>query len=301
MHIYAYLFSRSNLFKSKIHLPSHWEGKKIFNLDYQLIPDSNFRSSLNSSLSSCRNCRLSLLNSFNKKHNTNIQYIDAEDPLTNFLSFDCPLAIESHCAYHKSIFNNMNKHDLLKLFDFNDFIKNLDIYKYLEDIQGTYNTAHLRKKDLLLPGNKTHGFVNFGCFYKAFEKFDIDPNSVHWISDSPIESPRSIFDFKVNSFYKNYKWKYPEGSSFDSSFGFDWLFDFLTMYFSQNLFRSFSSFSFWAGFLSMNRETPTQVFSAQISDNKIAHTKIVKADFVRGNHVHWASALHPEVPNLIIT
>lgn len=300
MHIYAYLFSRSNLFKSKIYLPSHWEGEKIFNLDYHLIPDSDFRASLNSSLSSCRNCRLSLLNYFNKKYNTNIQYLDAEDPRVNFASFHYPLAIESHCAYHKSIFENMNKHDLLRLFHFNDFIKNLDIYKYLEDIQGTYNVAHLRKKDLLLPGNKTHGFVNFGFFNKAFKKFDIDPNSIHWVSDSPIESARSIFDFKVNSFYKNYKWKYPEGSNFDSHFGFDWLFDFLVMYFSKNLFRSFSSFSFWAGFLSMNRDLPTQVFSAKSCMNKTSNTKIVKADFVEGNHVHWASALHPEVPSLII-
>ena len=300
MHIYAYLFSRSQLFNSKIYLPSHWEGNKLFNLDYYLIPDQTLASLLNSSPSACRKCRLDILNNFNKKNSTNIKYIDAEDPHINYQSFDSPIAIESHCAYHKSVFKNMNKQDLLKLFDFNDFIKNLDIYKFLEDIQGTYNVAHLRKKDLLLAGNKTNGFVNFGCFYKAFKKFDINPDSMHWISDSPIESPISIFNFKDDGFYKNYKWKYPEGSIFDSRFGFDWLLDFLIMYFSKNLFRSFSSFSFWAGFLSMNRDSPTQVFSAKSCMNKTSNAKIVKADFVEGNHVHWASALHPEVPSLII-
>ena len=67
---------------------------------------------------------------------------------------------------------------------------------------------------------------------------------------------------------------------------FDWLDDFLKLYFARTIFRANSSFSWWAAMLS-----PTaKVFSPVIDTNHIYGVDGVEeitVDFVEGNHPHW--------------
>lgn len=272
MHIFAYLLTRSNLLGGSIFLPSHWEGSKIFNLKYNLAPN------------------------FNSYKNLNIKKINVNDPFNNYrLSNYCAL-VDDHCSYHASIFKQMNKKDLLKSFEFNDFVKDLEIYKRLEDLQGTYSIAHYRKLDLQSPNNKTHSEIDIISYKKAFRDFDIDPQTIHWVSDVGLPPKNDLaFDYEPAP---EKLWKYPEGSIFNKIYGFDWLFDFLKMYFSKNLFRPYSSFSFWAGFLSQNRNTPTKVFCPNKESYQKPEPKIV--NFIEGNHTHWAAGRHKNLPDLII-
>ncbi len=67
---------------------------------------------------------------------------------------------------------------------------------------------------------------------------------------------------------------------------FDWLDDFLKLYFARTIFRANSSFSWWAATLS-----PTaKVFSPVIDQPHIYGVdgmKEITVDFVEGNHPHW--------------
>ena len=67
---------------------------------------------------------------------------------------------------------------------------------------------------------------------------------------------------------------------------FDWLDDFLKLYFARTIFRANSSFSWWAATLS-----PTaKVFSPVIDKHHIYGVdgmEEITVDFVEGNHPHW--------------
>ena len=81
-------------------------------------------------------------------------------------------------------------------------------------------------------------------------------------------------------------WTYPTGSEYLPGVIFDWLDDFLKLYFARTIFRANSSFSWWAAMLS-----PTaKVFSPVIDTNHIYGvdgTEEITVDFVEGNHPHW--------------
>lgn len=274
MHIFAYLATRSKILNGCIFLPSHWEGSRIFNLQYNLTNKQvNYK-------------------------NLNTSKINTSDAKFNYSLSDAPALINDHCCYHSSIFEKMNKDHLLNVFKFNDFIKNLDIYKKIEDLQGSYSVAHYRRLDLGCPKNKTHAMINPLSYKRAFKKFDIDPDKIHWVSDISLHQQKDFNFLDYPPFQK--LWGYPEGSVFNDSYGFDWLVDFLKMYFSKNLFRPYSSFSFWAGFLSQNREVPPKVFCPITKEFKDFKNKTLDIEFIEGNHTHWASGLHPNLPELII-
>ena len=66
---------------------------------------------------------------------------------------------------------------------------------------------------------------------------------------------------------------------------FDWLPDFLRLYFARTIFRANSSFSWVAGFLS-----PTaKVYSPVLTDRKtyMGENDELNFEFVEGNEPHW--------------
>jgi hypothetical protein len=67
---------------------------------------------------------------------------------------------------------------------------------------------------------------------------------------------------------------------------FDWLEDFLRLYFARTIFRANSSFSWWAAFLS----PCARVFSPVIDKRHIYGVdglEEIDVDFIEGNHPHW--------------
>ena len=81
-------------------------------------------------------------------------------------------------------------------------------------------------------------------------------------------------------------WDYPTGSQYLPGIVFDWLHDFLKLYFARTIFRANSSFSWWAATLS-----PTaKVFSPVVDKRHIYGVdgiEEIDVEFVEGNHPHW--------------
>ncbi len=67
---------------------------------------------------------------------------------------------------------------------------------------------------------------------------------------------------------------------------FDWLDDFLRIYFARTVFRANSSFSWWACFLS-----PYSQAYAPVLDKRVVYGRDsldeVDFEFVKGNYPHW--------------
>ena len=71
---------------------------------------------------------------------------------------------------------------MLQWLQFSDEVKNLDIYKELEDKQGTYDIAHLRRDDISNANyNKrnvqAYSVINKQSYTKAFQKFGFCPKN----------------------------------------------------------------------------------------------------------------------------
>ncbi len=297
MHTYAYLHSRAKKFGGKLYLPSHWEGKQLFNLDYEIVEDDDLRLHLNQSIEPFDKLdyRLKKVEEFNKKSGYNFKYINADNPNENFKKLNHDAAIDSVCAYHHSIFSNMKLADVLKLYEFKDEIKNLDIYKKLEDRQGTYDIAHLRRDDISNVNYKNNGgysVISKDAYLKAFDKYDYDPAKIEWTTDDWSSKWGVGNPFNSGLLDKRGGWNYPVGAEVLPDIVFDWLPDFLRIYFARSIFRANSSFSFWACTLSKGRETPPKIFAPRL-DHRILYAKEetyeqeTEFEFEEGNHPHW--------------
>jgi len=161
----------------------------------------------------------------------------------------------------------------------------LDIYKRLEDKQGTYDIAHLRRDDISNPNynkrnHQGYSVVNKQSYLNAFEKFGYDVSKMEWTTDDwtgkwGVGKPQ----------HGRGGWSYPVGSRVLPDVIFDWLPDFLRLYFARTIFRGNSSFSWWAACLS-----PTaKIYSPVLTKRKIyfGESDELDFDFVEGNHPHW--------------
>jgi hypothetical protein len=107
--------------------------------------------------------------------------------------------------------------------------------------------------------------------------FGVDPLKMEWISD----------DFPS---HPSMGWRYPEGqrAAPDGMF-FDFLPDFLKLYFGRNIFRANSSFSWWASFLS-----PTgTVYSPVLHERVLYHEtqRELNCEFIQSTSPHFMHIL----------
>lgn len=297
MHTYAYLHNRAKKFGGQVYLPSDWEGKQLFNLDYKIIDDDELRLAINQSIQPFDSLdhRLKKLREFNNRSEFNFQYCNPDNPQQTYKDFKSGVAIDSVCAYHHKIFDDMKLSDVLKLYEFNDKVKNLDIYKRLEDKQGTYDIAHLRRDDISNVNYKKNGgysVISKEAYLKAFEKFDYNPDEIEWTSDDWSGKWGVGNSIAQGAIERRGSWTYPVGAEVLPEIIFDWLPDFLRLYFARSIFRANSSFSFWACTLSKGRENPPRIFAPRL-DHRILYAKKetyeqeTEFDFEEGNHPHW--------------
>lgn len=280
-YLYAYYYSKIN--EIEMILPSEWEGSKLFKHKPYNILDKNISYKITQSRSS-RNDLDPAIDIVSELY-PNISSIvpNSHDPYSYSGS---PVSFCSGCFYHEEIFKPMSKKEILWLFEFSDEVKNSSSYKYWQSKAGTYDVAHLRRDDVSDPEfNKKYiqwySTISLDSYYRAFDKFGFDKNYIEIVSD----------DF-TKKWHKNRKttkmsgWTYPEGSHYDKEIIFDWLDDFLKIYFARNIFRANSSFSWWAAFLS-----PTaKVYSPVINEIKIYGKdgyEELDVEFVEGNQPHW--------------
>ena len=108
---------------------------------------------------------------------------------------------------------------------------------------------------------------------------------MEWVSDD-ISKKLDNRDKKISLFGS----VYPEGSLYKKGFIFDWLDDFLSLYFARTIFRSNSSFSWWAAFLSPTAKVYSPVLTKRHIYGVDGDDEVLE-DFVEGNHPHWMKGL----------
>ena len=285
MHQYAYGVTYTKLNDVPFILPSGWEGTTLFKNQYhEVLKNDDLRKKLNQTMPE--------LATSDYRHTSIIeQYpttkkIHPEIYTENYLPYNNPIYFDSVCAYASTIFEPMRREYLLNVFQFSDEVKSTEAYKFWSARQGTYNIAHLRRDDIASPEynkNNPQGYsvISVNSYKKAFAKFGIDEKEIMWISDDTTGKW-----FTPVRPMPNFGWTYPVGSTYLKYFVFDWLEDFLKLYFAKTIFRANSSFSWWAAFLSPTAKVYSPVLDKQLIYGRDALEEI-DVEFIEGNHPHW--------------
>lgn len=283
MHQYAYAATYKNLNKIPYYNHADWEGVKLFkNRQDSILDNPELIGILQNG---------SILGAARDEVVTNhISEIKKIDPLVapgNYLKYENPVFFDSLSAYNDEVFKKMNKTHLLEIFEFSDEVKETDSYKYWSNRAGTYDIAHLRRDDIASPEfNKAniqgYSVLSKESYYRAFKYYGFDPDKMEWCSDDYLRQWHADrpTDIRLG-------WSYPAGAEYKPGIIFDWLEDFLRLYFARTIFRANSSFSFWACFLS-----PTATVYSPILDNQVIYGRDdkleeIQADFAMGNEAHW--------------
>lgn len=285
MHQYAYGATYNKLTGSQFVLPSDWEGTKLFKNQFHIVSENDeLRHQLNQS-HPAHHTRNALIKKV-KDIYPNSFLINPEQAPYNYAKYLDPVFFDSVCAYGSDIYNKMSKNFLLEVFEFSDEVKNTEVYKYWSNKQGTYDVAHLRRGDIAdvnYNKNNTQGYsvISKNSYFNAFEKFNFDKDKILWISDDDknlwhLDRPQT----------DNFGWRYPEGSNYKPGLMFDWLEDFLKIYFARTVFRANSSFSWWACFLSKTAKTYSPVIDKRLIYG-VDGLEEINVDFIEGNKPHW--------------
>lgn len=284
MHQYAYGATYKKITGSQFILPSDWEGTKLFKRQYhKVLKIEELRHELNQARPQYHTDKA------HQKHITKFfpdaLKINPHVAPENYGKYDIPVYFNSLCAYSSLTFKRMSKKHLLEVFEFSDEVKETESYKYWSNIQGTYDIAHLRRGDIAnIEYNKTnvqgYSVISKDSYYKAFEQYGFDKDKIIWISDDNT----GIWHEQEQS--KKLGWSYPVGSHYQKGIVFDWLDDFLKLYFARTIFRANSSFSWWAAFLSPTAKVYSPILDKQIIYGVDAIEEI-DVEFIEGNSPHW--------------
>lgn len=290
MHTYAYAAQYAKTFGIDLLLPSEWEGTHLFkHQNYQIVDDDELRLLLNQSQPSFDNleARSHAIEAYNQRTDSSFEYLNPDLPQENWAGKRA-VFIDSLCAYHATIFEHISKKYLKdEVFLFSDEVQNTDFFEQYRDRQGTYDVAHLRRDDIANPSfnqNNIQGYsvLSKESYIKAFRRFGFDPEKVEWVSDDYLgkwhaDRPAS----------RRGGWSYPIGSEYlGPDLIFDWLPDFIKLYFARTIFRANSSFSWWAGFLSPTARVFSPLIHRQLIYGRDSYEE-VDCEFVEGNYPHW--------------
>ncbi len=280
---YAFLRYWADLWNLDVWLPSHWEGSVLFdNSNYKVVEDNELRLYLNQTVKELDNldARLAAIQRFNIMYDDNIIYMNPDT--LNPVHAQTNVCIDSLCCYNPSVFLSYSKKTMLDVyFKFSDKILQSDLYRRMEDRQGTYSVAHLRRDDIADWQNITnqgYSVISKESYEKAFLNFGYDPKKVEWVTDDK----SGKHGIKLNNYQDN--WNYPEGSAYIKDIFFSWLPDFLKLKFAKAVFRANSSFSWWASFLS-----DAEIYSPRLHARVLYHQtgRELDVEFEKGNHPHW--------------
>lgn len=284
--VFSYMFGKhyADVNNIDFYLPSQWEGTRLFvNSGVKTISSDKLRLELNQSTKPMDSIeyRKGAIDRYNQRTGDNLTYFNPDSQAhmrTRNVFFD------SLCVHSDANFRSYDKSKMLQWLEFSDEVKNLDVYKRLEDNQGTYDIAHLRRDDISNANyNKRHqqaySVVSKQSYLKAFQKYGFCSSCVEWTTDDWTGK------WGVGKPSVRGGWSYPVGSKVIPDVMFDWLPDFLRLYFARTIFRGNSSFSWVAAFLS-----PTaKVYSPVLTERKtyMGQTDELTFDFVEGNEPHW--------------
>jgi hypothetical protein len=289
MHQYAYGATFAKINNFKFILTSDWEGTFLFeNQFHEIEEEDEIRLYLNQSNGEFHT--ESMIQKTLEKYYTGIQRIHPELVGVEHNS-DTSVWFDSVCAYSSKVFQKMTRKHLLNVFRFSDKVKATEMYKFWESKKGTYDIAHLRRDDISnIEYNKSnpqgYSVISKDSYIRAFKKFGFNSNEIQWTSDDYTRKWHTDREQKLRL-----GWKYPEGSEYRENIIFDWLEDFLRLYFARTIFRANSSFSWWASFLSPTAKVFSPVLDKQIIYGRDNDGIEIDVDFVEGNHPHWMYGL----------
>jgi hypothetical protein len=285
MFQYAYGATYAKLTARQYWLPSAWEGTRLFKQQpHPIVENETIRHALAEpdEYYTKNQSKMDVVRRFYP----DAELYDAELTPTPYMTPDHPLCHANGCAYNSAIFARLSRAHLKETFEFSDEVKNLRVYRRYEDIQGLYDVAHLRRDDIsdvAYNQNNIQGYsvLSKDSYFRAFERFGYDPDEIQWVSDD--HTGKWHVGRKMRHLGG---WEYPAGSEYLPGIVFDWLEDFLKLYFARTIFRANSSFSWWAATLS-----PTAKVFSPVIDRKhiygVDGMEEIDVEFVEGNHPHW--------------
>ena len=284
--VFSYMFGKTYADRHGLdfYLPSEWEGTRLFvNSGVKIVSDDMLRLEVNQSKKPMDSLeyRREAVARYNQKTGDNLQFFN---PDSSGHQEHKNVFFDNLCIHSDQNFKSYNRGKLLEWLEFSPEVKNLDIYKRLEDKQGTYDIAHLRRDDISNANyNKNnmqaYSVVDKQSYLNAFSKFGYDPNSIEWTTDDWTGK------WGVGKPTVRGGWNYPVGSKVIPDVLFDWLPDFLRLYFARTVFRGNSSFSWVAAFLNPN----IKVYSPVLTQRKTYRgtSDELLFEFVEGNEPHW--------------
>jgi hypothetical protein len=283
MHQYAYAATYKKMHNVEYITHSEWEGTHLFkNREHTLTENSELAQALNDGSVLGTDRDNLVFAAF-----PGIIKVDALQENQNYKKYKTPIFFDSLSAYNDSVFEPMSKDHLLKVFEFSDEVKETAAYKYWSERAGTYDIAHLRRDDIASPEfNKVniqgYSVLSKESYYTAFKEYGFDPDKMEWCSDDYLNKwhPDRPAGPRLG-------WGYPYGAEYQEGIMFDWLEDFLRLYFARTVFRANSSFSWWACFLSPTATVYSPVLDSQIIYGRDDKTEEIEAYFVKGNEPHW--------------
>lgn len=284
MNTYAYCAEYARRFGIDFYAPSDWEGSVLFkNHKHRIIDDDRLRLDLNQTQQACdnRGFRLAAVCAYNQRTGDDLEFMDTSSPESYG---GRNIGIDSVCYDNPWAWAGWSQRRLANdIFEFSDEVKNSNLYKRLEDRQGTYDIAHIRRDDITnIENNRTganaYSVLSLQSYVKAFKKFGYDPREIEYSTDDQIE--KWMRDVRR----QNGGWIYPTGSVRVEEIFFDWFPDFLRLYFARTIFRANSSFSWWAACISR-----AKVYSPILHERRIYLDSSLELDveFAEGNHPHW--------------
>jgi len=298
MFQYAYGATYAKLTGLEYWLPSAWEGTRLFrHQEHRVVDDDEIREALKSpdEGAAANERRMEAV----RRYYPDAELFDAELVADPYRTPGRPVCHANMCAYNTAIFAPMSRAHLRSVFEFSDEVRRLEAYKRYADLQGLYDVAHLRRDDITdVEYNRSHpqgySIISKESYSRAFQKFGYAEAAIEWVSDDYTgkwhvgRPPRGRAG-----------WTYPTGSEYLPGLVFDWLHDFLKLYFARTIFRANSSFSWWAGTLS-----PTaKVFSPVVDKRHIYGVdgmEEIDVDFVEGNHPHWLYGGEYAKPEIVL-
>jgi hypothetical protein len=285
---YAYGATYARLTGVEFWLPSEWEGTRLFSKQpHKVVEHDDIRLALGNPADGPDALQEKLRAV--QRHYPDAELINADSVADPYSRRAVPVCNAGGCLFNPAIFARLSKSHLRGLCEFSDEVKQLECYRRYSDMRGLYDVAHLRRDDISNPEfNRTHvqgySVISRESYFRAFRNFGYSEDSVLWVSDD--YSGKWHPDRQVRH---RAGWEYPAGSEYVPGIVFDWLNDFLKLYFARTIFRANSSFSWWAAALS-----PTaRVFSPVLHEHRIYGVhgmEEIEVDFVEGNHPHWMYA-----------
>jgi hypothetical protein len=295
---YAYGATYARLTGLEYWLPAAWEGTRLFRQqNHRVVEDDEIRLALTRSDEGAES-NLKRMEAV-QRYYPDAELIDAELAPDPYAKPGHPLCHANGCAYNKAIFARMSRSHLTTVCEFSDEVTRLEAYKRYSDIQGLYDVAHLRRDDISdAQYNRSHvqgySVISKESYVRAFRKFGYSADDIQWVSDD--YSRKWHVDRKVRG---RGRWEYPTGSQYVRGIMFDWLSDFLRLYFARTIFRANSSFSWWAGALS-----PTAKVFSPVMDKRhvfgVDGMDEITVEFVEGNHPHYLLGGQYDKPDIVL-